>query len=686
MTKTTTLEWANWWSGFLKRHTPMVRMSRMSRMAAFFSLLLCFSSLSTSLLAQSRNRQAVVQDDQSDRPKIDVESYSVNITLMPEEHRLSGKADIRFKQLDRQNYAVFELDRRLRVEKVTINGADTRFRQFDVDSTVEIDLSGQQFTTNPVLHIEYSGILNPEEDRHEPILAKISDESAFLLYAGRWFPTNGLYRDKADMRLTVTAPAGWTLVTDLGKSGDGYASNEPSYWGTLAAGKYNTSNVKSEKADISINTIKASADAVSSMAEAVGKMFDFYTARFGPPPSPNFRIVEVEGANWPSQWSVGMLLLPSTGIRKDFDPDAMAYSVAHQWFPLKFGVKDPSLDGWMVDGMSQFASLMYFEKSLAPAEAQPHIHTALVRALGYEGNTTVRQAGGLDKDTPEYHSLVRYRGAYVLRMLQWVIGEENFEKLLARYLQQFQNTPASTEAFEKLANELAGGDLNYFFDQWLNGSGVPEFKVDYTIWRQKNGYRVDGTVKQDLDLFKMPVEFQIQTDGEPEYARVEVVGPSSDLDVKTERKPKAVLIDPRERILRMSSDLRVAVLIARGEEYATDGQYNSAIDEFQKAIDIDAHNSLAYFRMGEALFELGNLQASAGMFQEALNGDLKPKWVEVWAYINRGKIFDIRGQRDRAVTEYQKAVNSGDDAYGAQVEAEKLTKEPFRRGNKTTIG
>jgi hypothetical protein len=38
------------------------------------------------------------------------------------------------------------------------------------------------------------------------------------------------------------------------------------------------------------------------------------------------------------------------------------------------------------------------------------------------------------------------------------------------------------------------------------------------------------------------------------------------------------------------------------------------------------------------------------------------------------------------VTEYQKAINSGDDAYGAQAEAEKLAKEPFRRGNKTTIG
>ena len=204
-----------------------------------------------------------------------------------------------------------------------------------------------------------------------------------------------------------------------------------------------------------------------------------------------------------------MLFLPSAGIRKDFDADALASSVAHQWFPLKIAVKDPSQDAWMVDGMAQFASLLYFEKTLAPVEAQAHIHTALVKALGYEGNTTIRQAGGLDRDTPDYRALVQYRGAYMFRMLQWVIGDENFDKLLARYMQQFTNTPVSTEAFEKLASEVAGGDLNYFFDQWVNGSGVPEFSVDYTVFRERTATWFAEHVKQDLDLFKMPVEFQI---------------------------------------------------------------------------------------------------------------------------------------------------------------------------------
>src|SRR4051812_27682048 len=100
-------------------------------MRKVLGFLLAVPLLTMSLEAQ-RGRPVAVQDDQSDRPKIDVDSYSVDITLMPEEHRLAGKADITFKQLDRQNYAVFDLDRRLRVEMATINGAEARFRQFDV--------------------------------------------------------------------------------------------------------------------------------------------------------------------------------------------------------------------------------------------------------------------------------------------------------------------------------------------------------------------------------------------------------------------------------------------------------------------------------------------------------------------------------------------------------------------------
>ena len=44
-----------------------------------------------------------------------------------------------------------------------------------------------------------------------------------------------------------------------------------------------------------------------------------------------------------------------------------------------------------------------------------------------------------------------------------------------------------------------------------------------------------------------------------------------------------------------------------------------------------------------------NYQASANAYRDALNGDGEPKWTEVWSHIQLGKIFDVTGQRERAV-------------------------------------
>ncbi len=640
---------------------------------------------STAVWAQPRQLQP---PDTDDRPKIDVEKYVVATTLIPEEHKLGGVAEIYFKQLERKDYVVFDLDRRLRVSNASIAGKPVSFRQFDLDSTVEFDMKDQQFTNQPVLHVEYGGILNPEEGRKDPILARVSEDSAFLLYDGKWFPTNGLHKDKAAMLVSVKVPDAWTVVSDMPATTEAntFGSGQPSYWGMVAAGNYKPRSIKTNAGELVVASIKAPEDAVTPMADNAGKILGFYATTFGTLAVPTFRIVEVEGANWNSNYSVGTLLLPTSQFRKDFDLSSLARTLAHQWFPLKIAVKDATSDAWLEDGMAVFASLLYFESSLAPAEFQQYVDKALVKALAYEGNTSVKQAGSLEKDNPDYHSLVEYRGAYIFRMLQWVMGKEKFSQLISQYVQSFQNTPASTDAFTKLASQVNGEDLGYFFDQWLNSTGVPEFKDEYTVFRRADGYKVQGQIKQDLDLFRMPLELQVQTDGEPEYKRVDVSGQSSDFDVMVDRKPKNVIIDPRKKVLRMSSDIRVAVLVNRGEELANDGEYNRAIDEYQKAIDISSRNSLAMFRMGEALFELGNLQLAANVFRDALNGDLEPKWVEVWAYLNLGKIYDIRGDRDRALNQYQKAVNTGDDAYGAQAEAKKYLTEPFRRTGKATFG
>ena len=52
---------------------------------------------------------------------------------------------------------------------------------------------------------------------------------------------------------------------------------------------------------------------------------------------------------------------------------------------------------------------------------------ALVKALASEDAISVLEAGKLERESPDYRALVQYKGAFILRMLQWVIGEEKFQ-------------------------------------------------------------------------------------------------------------------------------------------------------------------------------------------------------------------------------------------------------------------
>jgi len=56
---------------------------------------------------------------------------------------------------------------------------------------------------------------------------------------------------------------------------------------------------------------------------------------------------------------------------------------------------------------------------------------------------------------------------------------------------------------------------------------------------------------------------------------------------------------------------------------------------------------------------------------------LDPKWIEVWSHLELGKIFDVSGQRDRALNEYQRALQTNDNTQGALDEANRYIQKPF---------
>src|SRR5262249_6445517 len=142
-------------------------------------------------------------------------------------------------------------------------------------------------------------------------------------------------------------------------------------------------------------------------------------------------------------------------------------------------------------------------------------------------------------------------------------------------------------------------NLLAFFSQWLNSTGVPEFSMDYIVYRTPKGFRVVGKIHQDLDTFRMPVELRVDTEGNPEFKNVLVTGTTSQFSVETFGRPKpdGITIDPNDNLLKSSPHLRVLALVSRGEGLAQGGKYFEAIQEYQRALDVQPTNSLAHFRM-----------------------------------------------------------------------------------------
>jgi len=281
----------------------------------------------------------------------------------------------------------------------------------------------------------------------------------------------------------------------------------------------------------------------------------------------------------------------------------------------------------------------------------------------------------------------------LFHMLRAQMGDVAFKTALKEFYFNFAEKSARVEDFEIIADRRARAavkppkeppNLRGFFAQWLNSTGVPEFSLEYVVYRTPKGFRVVGKIKQPLDTFRMPVDLRIDTEGNPELKTIDVIGTESGFTVETFGRPKpgGIKVDPNNVILKGSTGLRARAAIARGEDLAESGRFYDAVAQYQRALSIQPGRPLANFRMGEAFFYQKNYQAAANAFREALQTVPEPseKWTEVWSHIYLGKIFDMLAQRERAVNEYSKAKQTNDNTGGAQEVAEGYLKKAYSEG------
>jgi aminopeptidase N len=417
-----------------------------------------------------------------------------------------------------------------------------------------------------------------------------------------------------------------------------------------------------------------------------------FSDMFGPLPDPTFTVIQLPDGTLRDYAAPGVLLLS----QRIWDPRSsdrtIARLVASQWWGIQVLPATPG-DVWISDGLARYCEALYAEQNAGKEAGLRAVDEFAVGALMYEDAAPIAQAARLTPYSPDYRSVVLNKGAMLFHMLRAQMGDVAFKSALRDFYFQFAEKTARIEDFENIAERRAQAaakppqdppNLRGFFAQWLTSTGVPEFSLEYVVYRTPKGFRVVGKIKQPLDTFRMPVDLRIDTEGNPELKTIDVIGTESGFTVETFGRPKpgGIKIDPNNLILKGSTPLRARAAIARGEDLAEQGRFYDAVTQYQRALAIQPNRPLANFRMGEAFFYQKNYQAAANAFREALQTVPEPseKWTEVWSHIYLGKIFDMLGQRERAVNEYSKAKQTNDDTGSAQQVAEGFLKKAYSEG------
>src|SRR5216684_817548 len=628
-----------------------------------------------------------------------VDDYQIEADLSPHVHKIVARAKVKFTAVEDLNVATFELHNGLRVTKVLdMAGKPLSAERVTQDSTVRVQLTTPlPKDSSTTLTFEYEGTLDSADD--SPVqglkLAYIGDDTSYLLYAGRWFPVNAYGVNRFTATISVSVPTHMVVIGSGGEavgappvrktaappSGKTYTFTwtKPSFPGTIIAGTFQ--EFKSDEAGLDLHVFfKPVHQAMGAEYTSTAiKEFTYFVTLYGSAPSTTLKIVEIPDDTLPPAWAPEIAAISSHAITQKTNYRLMANTIAHQRWGVSVSPASRD-DWWLNDGFARYSEARYVENAAGEAGLEEVVKDMSVGALAYD-TVPLSGVGKLDVFSPEFQSLVTDKGAMILHMLRWVLGDQKYDQTMRAFASQYAGKPATMDNFRGIAEKNYGDKLTWFFSQWLDSTGAPEFKTKYTVYRMGNnkGFRVVGQISQDLDLFRMPVELKIDTDGKTEDKRVEVVGTDSPFTVETFGRPRRIVVDPEDRVLKNSTDVKLRASIMRGQGMVQQGDLAGALSEFNKALEVNKNSSLAHYRIAEVFFLQHNYQAAANAYRESLNGDGEPKWTEVWSHIQLGKIFDITGQRERATNEYRQAIQTNDNTQGALDEARKYLQAPYKK-------
>jgi hypothetical protein len=629
----------------------------------------------------------------ADRPALNITGYVIDAELDTATHHLTATTQVSFTAPANMDVVNFGFHPALKVSKITDENGKVLDGERTADGAIRVT-AATAFVPGQTAHwtFVYDGIITGNEDG--PVeglkLAAIQEPISYLLYAARWFPTTGYMTDRFTAEMHIRVPQGMHVISSGstgapkpakladGKPGDQYDFKwmKPGFPGTVIAGRF-VGPVSVGAGNVKVYLGVTHQASANQLAQTATKEYDFFTDSFGQAETERLNVVELPDDTLPAVYAPELAAIMGARVGDKSGIRLLANTIAHQWWGCEVSPRTLN-DAWITNGMSRYGELMYVEDDSGKSALRSALDDVAAGALAYD-TIPLTSVGRMDPFSPEFQSMTLEKGAMIFHMLRWEVGDKAFLATMKGFLSQYTDSSVRAEDMEKVAEAQSQQQLTPFFAQWIDGTGAPRFTNKYAVYRLGNnkGFRTIGEINQDLDLFRMPVELRIETDGKTENQKVNVVGTDTQYVVDTFGRPRRISIDPGDWVLKSTPDLQVRISILKGQQLVAQNDLMAALTEYKKALDANPQSSLASYRIGEVLFTQHNYQASVNAFRDALRGDDEPSWTEVWSHIAIGKIFDVTGQRDRAVNEYRLAVQTNDNTQGAVNEARQYLQKPY---------
>ena len=231
----------------------------------------------------------------------------------------------------------------------------------------------------------------------------------------------------------------------------------------------------------------------------------------------------------------------------------IAHELAHQWFGNKITCGSWE-DIWLNEGFATYLDGLVYEKFDGEA-AFSQWRKAVVNNVvsSPSGSTFVTDTTSVSRI---FNGRLTYRkGAMIIHMLRYKLGDEVFYKGLQNYLAdpELAFSYAKTLDLQKHLEAVSGTSLDEFFKDWFYGEGYPEYEV---VWSQNSSDQlIHFQVSQQqshpsVSFFEMPLPVTVLgTSGESEKLRLEVPEDNQVFSIQLNFTVASVQIDPESHLI-----------------------------------------------------------------------------------------------------------------------------------------